>query len=386
MKAENAADLRDETEDFSHTGPGTLAGRFLRRFWQPLFISQDLKPGWSVTVRAMGEDFTLYRGEGGEPHLVAARCAHRGTRLSTGYVEGDDIRCTYHGWKYDAGGQCLEQPSEPRSFAERVRIAAYPVREYLGLIFAWLGEGEPPPMPRYPHYEAGGVVIQTFMQWPFNYFQHLENAIDEAHIGILHARSPYEKISFDVPQISAEETDYGLAQYGTRNNGIKRATHYQMPNMTSWAQPPGYPEEEAWREVLGWRVPVDDHSHYMCLLTHAYVAKDKEQSFLAHRNADWDRLAKLPPVQEVADAVLSGRMRFKDLPFRGQGSDMTRIQDNIVMIGQGTIVDRDNECLGAADAAIVLLRRLWKRELTALRDEQPLKQWSNTIPPARPGV
>ena len=56
---------RVDSTDFSHTGPGTLAGRFMRRFWQPVYLSRDLAPGHSVPIRIMGEDLTLYRGEGG---------------------------------------------------------------------------------------------------------------------------------------------------------------------------------------------------------------------------------------------------------------------------------------------------------------------------------
>jgi 5,5'-dehydrodivanillate O-demethylase len=70
--------------DFAHTGPGTLAGRYLRSFWQPVHNVRDLAAGRAKPLKIMSEEFTLYRGESGEPHLVAFRCAHRGTQLSTG--------------------------------------------------------------------------------------------------------------------------------------------------------------------------------------------------------------------------------------------------------------------------------------------------------------
>jgi phenylpropionate dioxygenase-like ring-hydroxylating dioxygenase large terminal subunit len=60
----------------------------------------------------MSENFTLYRGEGGTAHVVAFQCAHRGLQLSVGWVEDDCIRCRYHGWKYDATGQCIEYEDE----------------------------------------------------------------------------------------------------------------------------------------------------------------------------------------------------------------------------------------------------------------------------------
>jgi len=95
MGTENSIDLY-------RTEPGTLAGRYLRSFWQPVWRAKDLPAGEAVPLRIMSEDSTLYRGETGTPHVVAFRCAHRGTQLSAGWVEGDCLRCFYHGWKYES--------------------------------------------------------------------------------------------------------------------------------------------------------------------------------------------------------------------------------------------------------------------------------------------
>ena len=103
---------RDDWADFAHTGPGTLAGRFMRMFWQPVYRSQDLDAGYTKPLMIMSEEFTLYRGKSGTAYAVAFRCAHRGTQLSVGKVEGENIRCFYHGWMYDGSGQCVEQPAE----------------------------------------------------------------------------------------------------------------------------------------------------------------------------------------------------------------------------------------------------------------------------------
>ncbi len=380
------ANTLEEIEDCWHTGAETLAGRYLRRFWQPVAQVGDILPEWSKPIRVLGEDLTLYRGAGGKPYVVAYRCAHRGTRLSTGSVDGEGIRCSYHGWKYNGAGQCVDQPSEPRSFAERVKVKAYPCCDYLGLVFAYLGEGEPPPLPIYPHFEADGVVVTHHNGWPFNYFQHLENAMDEVHIGFLHAKSPYQgTINAEVPRISAEETDFGLVQYGERSK-TRRATYYHMPNMTSWAQPPGFSGETGWRDMLGWRVPADDFSHNTFTVTHARVPKEQIEGFLAHRKAENEELARLRPFEEIADEVLAGTMRFRDIPNRGNGADLTRIQDRIIMVGQGEIVDRPGETLGSADVAVQLLRRIWRRELQALRDGKSLKQWARSIPAPNSGA
>src|SRR5215472_14886695 len=80
-------------KDFVHTEPGTLNGKYMRLFWQPVYRSKDLARAHPKPIRIMSEDFTLYRGEEGAPHVVAFRCAHRGTQLSAGWVEGDCLRC-----------------------------------------------------------------------------------------------------------------------------------------------------------------------------------------------------------------------------------------------------------------------------------------------------
>src|SRR3954471_2345833 len=98
--------------DLVHVGPGTLAGQFIRSFWQPVYLARDLANGWAKRIEIMGEFFTLYRGETGQANLVADRCPHRNTQLAIGWVEGNDIRCFYHGWKFDGTGACLEQPCE----------------------------------------------------------------------------------------------------------------------------------------------------------------------------------------------------------------------------------------------------------------------------------
>jgi 5,5'-dehydrodivanillate O-demethylase oxygenase subunit len=207
--------------DFAHTGPSTLAGRYLRLFWQLGHLARDLAPGHAKPLRIMSEDFTLYRGEDGKPHVVAPRCAHRGTQLSTGWVEEDCVRCFYHGWRYDQTGQCVEMPAEAPSFPPKVCIKSYPTEEYLGLIFAYLGEYEAPPLPRFAELETEGLLLTDTYLRACNYFQSLENTPDEVHLNFVHRQSAFTDhgLNWDIPRIEAEETEYGMVQYGIRGGG-----------------------------------------------------------------------------------------------------------------------------------------------------------------------
>ena len=107
------AHTRRENELLTRVGRGTPGGELLRRYWHVVAAASEItdeKP--KKRVRVLGEDLVLYRGPSGNYGLIAEHCAHRGASLYYGFVEEDGIRCAYHGWKYDACGNCLEQPFE----------------------------------------------------------------------------------------------------------------------------------------------------------------------------------------------------------------------------------------------------------------------------------
>ena len=363
--------------DFVHTGPATLAGRYLRRSWHPVHVASQLARGQALPIRIMSENFTLYRGDSGTPHLVAYRCAHRGTQLSTGWVEGDDIRCFFHGWRYAESGQCVEQPAEPVPFCNKVKIAAYPVEEYLGLVFAYLGEGPPPPLPRWPELECrtpeAGTLEATAEMFPCSYFQHVENILDEAHLHFAHRGFVLNKP--DIPRITAQETPFGLSAH-IQHADVTLKSELIMPNQCFIAifSPPfsgpnelveGAPGQIT--RTLFWYVPIDDvsHLHFQVLAW----------------PAGWDspEIAKVPDTlpNDETMAILAGRKRLADVQDHTQ---LGRVQDGISIVGQGAIAERKRERLGSSDAAIILLRKIWLRELRLLASGQPLTPFGRPEP------
>jgi 5,5'-dehydrodivanillate O-demethylase len=326
----------------------------------------------------MSEDFTLYRGEGGTPHVVAFRCAHRGTQLSTGWVEGDQLRCFYHGWKYDGSGQCTEMPAEDPSFPPKVTIKSYPTEEYLGLIFAYLGEGDPPPLPRYPELEGEGVLEVGGYTRRCNYFNSIDNSVDEAHVAFAHRDSAFTEhgLNWDVPRMSAEETAYGLVGYGTRANGVVRVQPFLMPNILYIKGSPDTPES-GWSDAFAWRVPIDDETHQSFNVRLVHVAGEAARRYHEQQQRRREQVSALPTAAAVSDAVLAGRQRIHDLAPR---PDIVNVQDNVIQEGQGAIADRTHERLGRTDAPVILVRKLWARELRALAEGRPLTQWTR---PAR---
>jgi 5,5'-dehydrodivanillate O-demethylase len=356
--------------DFVHTGPETLAGRYMRMFWQPVYRSGDLKAGRAVPLRIMNEDFTLYRGRSGAPFVVGPRCAHRRTRLSVGWVEGDCIRCPYHGWKYDGGGRCIDQPAEPVGFTKDVGIAGYPTREYLGLIFAYLGGGQAPALPRFPEFEAEGVLeVETFVRI-CNYFNGLDNACDPLHVFFTHRDV---RMKVDVRSIAADESEFGVTIKTSRTKqSCIRLNLFGMPNVALLRLPPTDKNETSWREFASWSVPVDDEHYVSFNLTLIHLRGKKADRF---RQKQARKAARTrTSTTDMAAQVLAGKATIDD--FRTKAPDIDRLEDDVVLAAQGAIPDRENEYLGRSDTGVVLLRQIWQRELSALAAGEQLKKWT----------
>jgi 5,5'-dehydrodivanillate O-demethylase oxygenase subunit len=363
-----------ESGDFVHTGPGTLAGRFLRMFWQPICCSHELASGQALPVRILGEDFTLYRGASGTPYLVGSRCAHRGTQLSVGSVEGECIRCFYHGWKYDGSGECTEQPAEEPSFAGNVRIASYPVAEYIGLVFAYLGAGEPPPLPRYPIFENPQISLDVAgLRRICNYFNNIDNSLDNAHVRFVHQRhrdQAQDHVVVGDPIISVEESDWGIKRYVRYPDGKDLTFFFGMPNINFINGQVVDPLIKR-ADVIVFKVPVDDENHIHFEVRAIGLTGESGRAWIEERRrlraeAERDR-------SELVRAVLAGKLRLNDIdPNR---VDFVMLEDEVAQTGQGVIADRTHEHLGRSDRGVFLLRKIWERELRNLAEGKPIKKW-----------
>src|SRR6185369_11614220 len=142
----------EENDILVRTNGGTPGGEWMRRYWQPVALSEELaENGAPLPVRLLGEDLVLFRDDQGRLGLLGRRCAHRGADLSLGRIEDGGLRCLYHGWLYDLGGRCLEQPAEPEGsdFKNKINHRSYPCKELGGIVFTYMGPGEPPVFPLY---------------------------------------------------------------------------------------------------------------------------------------------------------------------------------------------------------------------------------------------
>jgi 5,5'-dehydrodivanillate O-demethylase len=212
------------------------------------------------------------------------------------------------------------------------------------------------------------TVCTSVEMIPCNYFQSAENIMDDVHVNFSHqghlvntAARPY------VPtKTSGEETPFGLTQLQERGDQTDRI-HFIMPNQCFLAHKleSGREKKPFWFKALFWYVPIDDESHLHVLIM-VYHTKRRERP-------------DSTPVHEEIEAILSGQKTWEDI---ANHPNIIRIQDGVAICGQGKIEDRSRERLGRSDAAVVMLRRLWMRELELLASGKAVTAFSTPDPQA----
>ena len=369
---EEALKRRQERMDaLVQTNRGTPMGTLLRKFWHPIAVSDQVKPGKAIPIQIMNEELTLYRGQSGVPHLVAGRCAHRLTLLHTGWVEGEHIRCMYHGWQYDGGGRCIHRPAEHDPHKASVRIASYPVREYGGLIFGFLGEGEAPSFDMISRTEVeadNALVFARSEEWSGNWLQHTENSLDAVHVSFAHQMGKVgvfgEAINADVPELQYNETPSGICQLAIRPGNRVRVSDWTFPNCNR-VMIPGLAPGDPWFFVNHWMVPHDDfRTSRIAMIATTSTNQETDKRIAAY----------------FAGCRFYNAADHHNELFRGEYPtdpliELTSAQDYVAIVGQGKIVDRTKECLGASDRGIAQLRSILIREIEEIRQGRPGKSW-----------
>src|SRR5919206_3999798 len=185
-----------ENERLTRVGRGTPMGDFLRRFWLPALLSDELPEadGDPVRTRTLGEDLVAFRDSNGTVGMVDAYCPHRRGPMYFGRNEECGLRCVYHGWKFDSTGQCVDMPSEPAEsdFRTKVRATAYRGADWGGMSWIYMGPNQEDP-PGLPEWEwclvpENQVYHSHKAVYECNYMQALEGELDTTHVYFLHSR------------------------------------------------------------------------------------------------------------------------------------------------------------------------------------------------------
>jgi len=182
--------------------------------WYAVGDSAALAPGEARPARWFGRELVLFRGHDGAARLFDAHCPHLGAHLGHGgCVEGDGIRCPFHGWRFDGEGRLAEVPRLGRE-PPRASVRAWPVREAEGRIFAWFHARGAAPGWELPEIRDGDPSRWTDWiteRWEVRtHVQDMaENILDRAHFLHVHDMeapdAPRFEISFDGPAMTVEQ-------------------------------------------------------------------------------------------------------------------------------------------------------------------------------------
>ena len=180
-----------ETQLLTQVGPGTPMGELMRQFWIPGILSSELKAdGAPVRLMLLGERLVAFRTTSGRVGVMDHRCAHRCASLFYGRNEHEGIRCVYHGWKFDADGQCVDAPNvrSRKPIHPTIKTKAHRTAEVHGVVWVYMGQREvAPPLPQLPVMMMPSEKVSVWcMQRECNYLQALEGDLDTSHAGFLH--------------------------------------------------------------------------------------------------------------------------------------------------------------------------------------------------------
>lgn len=370
-----------EQNDFiTRVGRGTPAGTLLRKYWQPVALSEELRgPRPLKPVQLMGQHFVLFRDEAGRIGLLDRDCPHRGADLAYGRLENGGLRCAFHGWLFDASGQCLETPAEPAGskLCTRIRQGAYPVVEKSGIVFAYIGEGEPPAFPDFDCFVAPDSHTFAFKGlWECNWLQALEVGMDPAHASFLHRFYEDEDTAesygkqfrgasadsdmaitqvlreYDRPEIRAEAAPYGMRLTTLRTLSPEQ-THVRVTNVV-FPQAFVIPMSTE-MTISQWHVPVDDHSCYWYAIFTSFTGPVDKEQMRAQRLKTID-LPDYTSRKNKRNQYGYSAEEQRTKTYTGMGEDIN-VHDQWACESMGSIQDRTREHLGTTDKGIMLYRR-----------------------------
>ena len=377
MKSAYGRIIPPENERLTHVGPGTPMGELLRRYWQPVGVSDTLKD-LPQRIRILGEDLVLFRDKKGRVGLLDLHCAHRGTSLEWGRVEDEGIRCCYHGWLYDVEGTVTNMPCEPAGTAEsrRVQQPAYPVMEFGGLVFAYMGPPDKQPLfPMYDIYDTrhrDDVVLKGMQLWDdcaigyvkdCNWLQHFENVIDPYHLFALHTMMSGAQFQgalavYELPEITFEETSLGVRYHLVRDlpSGyrLSRCAEVVCPNIllvpNIHEKGDRLIEDDKPSEVT-WAVPVDDtHVTSFSIVAWPLVDGRPDPRFRPRT----DTVTR----DDEGNMIRPGFLRDRPYEDRQRAPDDMEAQE-----GQRPIAIHALEHLVSSDRGISLYRKLLRQQL-----------------------
>ncbi|MBL8550238.1 MAG: aromatic ring-hydroxylating dioxygenase subunit alpha [Hyphomonadaceae bacterium] len=195
--------------------------QYLRNCWYMADWSDSLAKGQIAAITLLEEPIALYRKSDGAAAALEDRCAHRLAPLSIGRIEGDDLRCMYHGLKFAPDGQCNEIPGQAH-ISSKVCVRSYPVVEKHGAVWIWMGRPDSPDASLIPDIvgpdDPDWAVQTSTLDFDANAALIADNLLDLSHAAWVHGASfgGGNKESIDIQKSSEPATEVEQLERGLR--------------------------------------------------------------------------------------------------------------------------------------------------------------------------
>ena len=384
-----------DNELLTQVGPGTPMGTLLRRYWIPAMLIEELtEPGSApVRLKLLGESLVAFRNHDGRIGVLQENCAHRGASLFFGRNEGQNspdgnvgLRCSYHGWKYDTSGKCVDMPNEPATsrFKNHIQLTSYPAAERGDVVWVYMGPaGDVPALPEleWAMLPEGHRFVSKRLQRS-SFAQAMEGGIDSSHVSFLHSDAPLwspswthqvdgirKHLAKGSPKFFVEPTDYGLL-LGARRETADEEYYWRV---TQWLMPwySMVPRDE--EEPIGahaW-VPIDDETCWAWSINYVPERPFRKEEVDYYRGGGGIHAEVIPGTYETMrnaenDYLIDRVLQKAGVSFSGIAG--IAMQDVAMQESMGAVVDRQQENLGSADAGIIAARNRLLSEARALVD------------------
>ena len=360
------------------TGRGTACGEYLRRYWQPVALAAEIEDVPRL-IRVLGEELVIFRDRSGRYGLVHRHCPHRRASLEFASCESVGIRCCYHGWLFDVDGRILEIPGQPDGIAELIKnktsLGAYPVKEFKGLLFAYLGPIDD--MPEFPIYDTLEIPDHTYVpyraDYRCNWIQVLDAILDPIHTSFLHSRMSRPQFSegmAELGELAFYQRQMGFLGSSTRRVGDNiwvRINELVLPNFTQAGaafSADGTKSIYYGRTAFSrWVVPIDDE-HTTAFAWAIFGDRADPEEYNTPEGPE------LIEQGEVMERSYDQRQRFPG--------------DAEAVEGMGRIADQKREHLVPSDKGIIMyrkkLRQICRNLEKGIKPEHTSDYWSNPVP------
>ena len=205
-------------------------------FWYPVAFSRDIGDRPYATT-LLDQRLVIWR-TGSGLSIANDICLHRGVPLSMGHVTGDHLICKYHGFHYNAGGQCTLIPANPNaSIPSKLCLKTYPVREAYGLVWTNLSGDDSYSLPQLPEWDEPEYqqILPDSIDLEAAAGRQMEGFLDVAHFAWVHSESFGDRNNPVVPQYDVKTTPYGVrAEYLSTVSNFPKGFQDRAPADFLW--------------------------------------------------------------------------------------------------------------------------------------------------------